>query len=134
IFSITYELTIFSQFHVIDAAKVRPVVRTPALAPYLSERAPHIVFTPAIRQLSREIVGTEKNPYRIAQKLFAAVDRIPWAGAREYSTISNISEYTLHAGHGDCGQQTLLLMTLLRLNGIPARWQSGWVYSDARIG
>jgi len=36
----------------------------------------------------------------------------------------------LHAGHADCGQQTLLLMTLLRLNGIPTRWQSGMVFSD----
>ena len=50
------------------------------------------------------------------------------AGAREYSTISNISDYALHAGHADCGQQTLLLITLLRLNGIPARWQSGMVF------
>jgi len=133
-FSITYELTIFGQYFPIDAAKVRAVKQTPALAPYLAERPPHIVFTPAARKFSREIVGTETNPYRVAQKLFAAVDRIPWAGAREYSTISNISDYTLHAGHGDCGQQTLLLMTLLRLNGIPTRWQSGWVFSDSRIG
>ena len=96
----------------------------------MAERAPHIVFTDAMREFSRKVVGDEKNPYRIAQKLFAAVDRIPWAGAREYSTITNISDYALHAGHADCGQQTLLLMTLLRLNGIPARWQSGMVYSD----
>ena len=129
-FSITYELTVFGQYHPIDPTKVRPVTRAPALAPYLEERAPHIVFTPAMRKFSREVVGTETNPYRIAQKLFAAVDRIPWAGALEYSTISNISDYALHAGHADCGQQTLLLMTLLRLNGIPARWQSGWIYSE----
>jgi transglutaminase-like putative cysteine protease len=129
-FSITYELTVFGQYHPVDPAKARPVKRTPELAPDLSERPPHIVFTPAIREYSRQIVGTETNTFVIAQKLFAAVDRIPWAGAREYSTISNISDYTLHAGHGDCGQQTLLLMTLLRLNGIPARWQSGWVYSE----
>jgi transglutaminase-like putative cysteine protease len=89
-----------------------------------------MVFTAGIRLFSQQIVGTETNPYRIAQKLFAAVDRVPWAGAREYSTISNISDYALHAGHADCGQQTLLLMTLLRLNGIPTRWQSGWIYSD----
>ena len=133
-FSISYELTVFGQYHSIDAAKVQPARPTSELAEFLAERPPHIVFTPAIRKFSREAVGTETNPHRIAQRLFAAVDRIPWAGAREYSTISNISEYTLHAGHGDCGQQTLLLMTLLRLNGIPARWQSGWVYSDARIG
>lgn len=129
-FSITYELTVFGQYHPIDPAKVSPAPQTAQLAQHLAERPPHIVFTPAIRKFSREVVGEETNPYRIAQKLFAAVDRIPWAGAREYSTISNISDYTLHAGHGDCGQQTLLLMTLLRLNGIPARWQSGWVYSD----
>jgi transglutaminase-like putative cysteine protease len=133
-FSMTYELTVFGQFHAMDAAKVVPVKRTAELAPYLAERPPHMVFTAPIRQFSREIVGSETNPYRIAQKLFAAVDRIPWGGAREYSTISNISDYALHAGHADCGQQTLLLMTLLRLNGIPARWQSGWIFSDARLG
>jgi transglutaminase-like putative cysteine protease len=83
-----------------------------------------------MREFSRQVVGGETNPYRVALKLFDAVDKIPWAGAREYSTLTNISDYALHAGHADCGQQTLLLMTLLRLNGIPARWQSGWVFSD----
>jgi transglutaminase-like putative cysteine protease len=129
-FAITYELTIFAQYYPIDANKVVPARSSPELAQYLGERAPHIVFTDDIRSFSRKIVGDEKNPYRIAQKLYAAVDRIPWGGAREYSTITNISDYALHAGHADCGQQTLLLMTLLRLNGIPARWQSGWIYSD----
>lgn len=129
-FSLTYELTVFGRYYAIDAAKVKPAPRTAVLAPHLAERPPHIVFTPEIRKFSREIVGNEKNPYQIARLLYDAVDRIPWAGAREYSTITNISDYTLHAGHGDCGQQTLLLMTLLRLNGIPVHWQSGWVYSD----
>ena len=129
-FSIDYELTTFAQRHHIDPDKVMPANLTTDLAPYVAERKPHIVFTDDLRKFSRDIVGDEKNPYRVAQKLFAAVDRIPWAGALEYSTISNISDYTLKRGHGDCGQQTLLLMTLLRLNGIPARWQSGWVFSD----
>ncbi|MFC5436393.1 transglutaminase-like domain-containing protein [Rhodanobacter umsongensis] len=133
-FSVTYELTVFAQYHAIDADKVQAETVTPELAPFIAERAPHIVFTDAMRAFSRKVVGDEKNPYRIAQKLFAAVDRIPWAGAREYSTISNISDYALHAGHADCGQQTLLLMTLLRLNGIPARWQSGMVFSDNGTG
>jgi transglutaminase-like putative cysteine protease len=130
-FSVTYELTTYAQYHAIDPDKVLPAAVTPELAPFVAERAPHVVFTDAMREFSRKAVGDEKNPYRIAQKLFAAVDAIPWAGAREYSTISNIGDYALHAGHADCGQQTLLLMTLLRLNGIPARWQSGWIYSDA---
>ncbi len=129
-FSITYELTVFAQHHPIDAAKVVQPTMTPELAALTAERPPHIVFTEPMRVFSRQIVGDEKNPWRIAQKLYAAVDQIPWAVAREYSTISNISDYALHAGHADCGQQTLLLMTLLRLNGIPTRWQSGMIFSD----
>lgn len=129
-FAIEYELTVFGQYHAIDADKVQAATATPELAPFLAERAPHVVFTEDLRAFSRKVVGDERNPYRIARKLFAAVDRIPWAGAREYSTISNISDYALHAGHADCGQQTLLLISLLRLNGIPARWQSGWVFSE----
>lgn len=129
-FSVTYDLDIYAQFHRVDPDKVVPAKITPELEPFVSERAPHVVFTPQMRALSRQIVGDEKNPWRIAQKLFAAVDQIPWAGAREYSTIPNIGNYTLHAGHGDCGEQTLLLITLLRLNGIPARWQSGMMFTD----
>jgi transglutaminase-like putative cysteine protease len=128
--SVTYELTIFARYFAIDPVKVTPAKIDEELAEHVAERPPHIIFTDEIREFSRKVVGNETNPYRIAQKLYDAVDRIPWAGAREYSTITNISDYALHAGHADCGQQTLLLMTLLRLNGIPARWQSGWIFSD----
>ena len=129
-FSVTYEITVYAQYHAVDADKVVPASNTKELAPFVAERPPHIVFSQDMRLFSRQIVGDEKNPWRIAQKLYAAVDQVPWAGAREYSTIGNIGDYALHAGHADCGQQTLLLMTLLRLNGIPARWQSGMIYSD----
>ena len=133
-FSVTYEVSVSARHIVIDPDNVLPTPADPALAPYLAERAPHVVFSPALREFSRKVVGDETNPYVVARKLFAAVDRSPWGGAREYSTISNLSDYALHAGHADCGQQTLLLITLLRMNGIPARWQSGMVYSDNAVG
>ena len=133
-FSASYELTVYARHFAIDPQRVTGTPEDPALAPYLREQAPHIVFTPALRAFSEQVVGGETNPYLVARRLFEAVDRIPWAGAREYSTISNISDYALHAGHADCGQQTLLLMALLRLNGIPARWQSGWVFSEDAVG
>ena len=129
-FSVSYELTAYGQYVDVDPERVVPVEPSRALAPYLAERAPHVVFSDAMRLFSAQVVGDETNPYRIARRLFDAVDRIPWAGAREYSTISNIGEHALRAGHADCGQQTLLLISLLRLNGIPARWQSGWIFSD----
>ncbi|MFT3670201.1 MAG: transglutaminase domain-containing protein [Pseudoxanthomonas sp.] len=129
-FSLTYEVTVHARHVAIDPDRVVPATITPALAPFVAERTPHVVFNDDLRRFSAQVVGDETNPYRIAQKLFAAVDRIPWAGAREYSTITNISDYAFRAGHADCGQQTLLLITLLRMNGIPARWQSGWAYSE----
>ncbi|HEX7324063.1 MAG TPA: transglutaminase-like domain-containing protein [Rhodanobacteraceae bacterium] len=129
VFSITYRVTLYAQYHPVDSAKVIATKITPALAPYVAERAPNVVFTEPLRVFSRQVVRGATNPYQIARRIYAAVDEIPWAGAREYSTIPDISAYTLAAGHGDCGEQTLLLITLMRMNGIPARWQSGWTFT-----
>lgn len=129
-FSVTYDVTISAYYQPVDPSRVAKTQITPELAEFIAERAPHIVFTEAMKLFSRQIVGDETDPWRITQKLYTAIDQVPWAGALEYSTITNIGDYALHAGHADCGQQTLLLITLLRLNGIPARWQSGMVFSD----
>lgn len=95
---------------------------------YTSERPPHIVFTDSIRAISERIIGSETDPYQKVKKIWEWVDiTFPWAGAREYSTIANIPQYVLENGHGDCGQVTLLFMTLARYNGIPTRWQSGFM-------
>jgi len=127
IFSVEYELTSHGIFHNIKEDSVRQLKPDQDIEEYLREAEPHIVFTPELRALSRSIVGDEENPYRKAQLLFAWVDNnIPWASAREYSTIKCIPQYAYENGHGDCGIQTLLFMTLCRMNGIPARWQSGW--------
>lgn len=126
-FSIEYELTTKGIFHDIDPEKVIDIKDREACQPFLQEVSPHIVFTDALRNLSKRIVGNEKNPYRIAQLLFAWVyTHTPWASAREYSSIRCIPEYVLEHKHGDCGIQTLFFISLCRLNGIPARWQSGW--------
>ena len=133
-FQIRYALTISARHTAIDPAAVQPTPDEPALAPYLAEQPPHVRFSPALRAFSERVLQGERRPYEVVRRLFNAVDQIPWAGAREYSTISNISAYALQAGHADCGQQTLLLITLLRMNGIPARWQSGRVFSDNATG
>ena len=38
----------------------------------------------------------------------------------------NISQYVAENLKGDCGFQALLFITMCRIAGIPARWQSGW--------
>ena len=133
-FEIRYAATIFARHTAVDPARVQPTPADPSLQPFLAEQLPHVRFTPALKLFSDQVLQGETRPYEVVRRLYAAVDRIPWAGAREYSTLSNISDYALHAGHADCGQQTLLLIALLRMNGIPARWQSGRVFSDDGSG
>lgn len=101
---------------------------------FTKEELPHIAFTDRIKNLSKQIIGEEKDPKQILKKIFTWVDvNTPWASAREYSTIPNITEYSLEHKHGDCGIQTLVFMTLCRYNGIPAKWQSGWMMHPPEI-
>ncbi|NQV42599.1 MAG: transglutaminase domain-containing protein [Candidatus Marinimicrobia bacterium] len=126
-FSVEYEFTSHGVFQAIDPDVVTPLKDQGSFSKYLREETPHIVFTEDLKALAQEIVGEEQNPYLKAQLLFAWVDNnTPWASAREYSSISCIPEYALQNHHGDCGIQTLFFITLCRISGIPARWQSGW--------
>ena len=98
----------------------------PAIAAFTNE-APHVVFSPAMQQLSQKILAGEQNPARQAKLLYDWIGaNIKYSFATEYSTIPNLGEYCRAHGYGDCGQEALLFITLCRLNGIPARWQSGW--------
>ncbi|NQV16505.1 transglutaminase domain-containing protein [bacterium] len=127
LFSTEYDFTSHAVYREIDPDRVTKLQSLESLEANLQEESPHIVFTPALQKLSQAIIGDEQNPYLKARLLFAWVDEhTPWASAREYSTIRCIPEYAFENGHGDCGIQTLLFITLCRMNGIPARWQSGW--------
>jgi transglutaminase-like putative cysteine protease len=126
-FSVGYAYTRYGVWFELQPAKVQPCdAGDPALKSFLSQ-GPHMVFTPEIRALSRQIVGEETNPYWKARRCYEWIaEHIQYSYAIEYSTIRNISEYCLRQGYGDCGQEGLLFLTLCRLNGVPARWQSGW--------
>jgi len=126
-FEIEYEYTMHGVWFDMKPDQVRPAdTNAPALKPFLSE-APHVVFTPEMRALSEQIAGRETNPARKAKRFHDWIaGNIKYSFAIEYSTIRNISDYCRAKGYGDCGQEALLFITLCRLNGIPARWQSGW--------
>ena len=118
-----------------DGRQINPALVTPsvplAIQKYAQEQAPHLVFHESIRQLARSIVGSETNVYLKTRRIFQWVhENIPWATAREYSTLDSLPLYALNQHHGDCGIQTMLFMALCRIEGIPARWESGWVTGD----
>ena len=126
-FKLTYDYTTHGVWFDLKPEAVRPCdTNDPALREFTRE-APHIVFTPEMRALAKEIAGDETNPCVKAKKFYDWIgDNIKYSFAIEYSTIRNISDYCRSHGYGDCGQEALLFITLCRLNGIPARWQSGW--------
>jgi hypothetical protein len=135
IFNIQFEVKNYNEINFIEPALIKPYDKNSELyKTFTAERPPHIVFTDKIKNLSKEIVGNEKNPYLITKKIFTWIsENIPWAGAREYSTIENISDYCITNKHGDCGIKTLLFMTLCRYNGIPVKWQSGWMLHPGEV-
>lgn len=113
----------------IDSSKVLPYnTESPEYKEYTAEREKHLIFTERIRRTADSLTAGIENPYLQAKAIYSWIDKtFPWASAREYSTIENIPEYVLSSGHGDCGQVTLLFMTLCRAKGIPTRWQSGFM-------
>ncbi len=129
VFTETFEFTSYGEWHNLKPEDVLPYdTATSFYKEYVAEREKHIVFSPRLRELAARLTDGERNPYLQAKRIFRWVnDRFPWASAREYSTIENIPEYVLDNGHGDCGQVSLLFITLCRISGIPARFQSGFM-------
>jgi transglutaminase-like putative cysteine protease len=134
-FSITYRLRTHTRVATLDAAGGRALddAERAALAEHLAERAPHVDFHPELRAFSSRVVGDATAPVDVARRLFDAVSAKPWAVAREYSTVENLSLHALRQPHADCGEKAMQLIALLRMNGIPARWQSGWQVSPGEF-
>ena len=129
VFSETFSFASAAEWHDLRPEQVLPYDTTTVLyRTSTGERDQHIRFTPRLRQLAAELTAGEEHPLRKARLLFQWVnDHFPWASAREYSTIDHIPEYVLTNRHGDCGQVTLLFLTLCRLCGIPSHFQSGFM-------
>ncbi len=129
VFSEEFEYVSYGSWFNLLSKKVKPYDTNSALyKKYTSERDRHIVFTPRLRQLADSLTRDMTNPVAKSQRIFNWInDNFPWASAREYSTIENIPEYVLENHHGDCGQVTLLFLTLCRISGIPAHFESGFM-------
>ncbi len=126
IFEQSFDYTLHAEYRPFTNQQVMPYdTASDIYRYYTAERQNHIRFTPQMRALSDSLTAGLDNPLDKLRALYDYVDAFPWAGARDYSTIENIPEYVLHYHHGDCGEQTLLLLTLARIAGLPCRFQSG---------
>ena len=114
-------------FNPVDIEKnIRPYDKESDFYKYYTQVSlPHVI---RMDSLAREIVKDELNPYKQSELVYDyIITHYPWAGAREYSTLECIPEYVITEGHGDCGQVSLLYISLMRSLGVPARWESGWM-------
>lgn len=124
-FEITMEFTNTATYHELRESEVTGEI--PAdVTPYLEEYEPHIVFTPYLRKLAAYLTGGIDNPLARARRIYDYVtDHVKYSYTREYRLFDNIPMYAAVNGRGDCGVQALLFITLCRIAGVPARWQSG---------
>lgn len=93
---------------------------------YTEELAPHIVFTPYIRQLCTELTAGLTDPLAKARAFYDFITQnMKYTFMPEYFVLENIAETCALNYNGDCGVFALLFITLCRCAGIPAQWQSG---------
>jgi len=125
-FRVRFEYVIREQFNSIDPEKVKTSF-VPKFSEYLLEEPPHIVFTPYLKNLTEEIVGDELNPYLRAKKIYEWITHnVRYSYMHPYALYENIPMFVATNLKGDCGAQAVLFITMCRIAGIPARWQSGW--------
>lgn len=102
---------------------------------YTEELHPHIVFTPYLKELAKEIVGNETNPLLKAKKIYDYITtHVTYSFVRGYFAIEQIAEFSAVNLKGDCGLQALMFITLCRIAKIPARWQAGLYVSKDSAG
>lgn len=101
----------------------------------LSEKLPHIQFTSYMKALALKLTQGIENPYLKAQRIYDYITtHVEYSYVRNYWTIENLSEYAAIGQKGDCGIQALMFITLCRICGIPARWQSGLYANPYEVG
>lgn len=125
-FTVVVEYTSYAYHPHLDPQQVAPL---PAdwQGAYLGERPPHLVFPPALREQVATLVGRETNALIKAQIIFRWVsEHIPWNAEDEYGIIPSFTLKGFTARRGDCGVISSVFISMCRIAGIPARWQSGF--------
>ncbi len=93
---------------------------------FVHEEAPHIVFTPYIKELVKTLTKGVTDPLEKARIFYDFITlNMKYTFMPAYFGLENIAETCARDYTGDCGVFALLFLTLCRCAGIPACWQSG---------
>ena len=121
-FSVEYSYVHTEKYH--DTTCMQPSADQPDFC--TNEEAPHIVFTPYIRELVSSLSEGCSNSLEKARRFYDFITlNMKYSFQPEYFMLESIAENCARNFTGDCGVFALLFITLCRCAGIPAQWQSG---------
>jgi len=101
----------------IDLNKIGKYDTEDSLYKYYTRTQEFAELTPEVIQLAKEIIGNEKNPYLQAKAIYSwCVNNIAYV----YPPNRGI-RFSLPRKTGDCGEYSLIFMSLCRAVGIPVR-------------
>lgn len=93
---------------------------------HTGEELPHIAFTPHLRALAARLTHGLTGPVEKAGAIYDYVTgNVDYRFQPAYVLLDSIADSCAKELRGDCGVMALLFITLCRIAGVPARWQSG---------
>ena len=93
---------------------------------YTGEFLPHIAFTPYLRALAARLTDGLDTPVEKAAAIYDYIaENVDYRYQPDYILLDDIADSCAKELRGDCGVMALLFITLCRIAGVPARWQSG---------
>jgi Transglutaminase-like superfamily len=121
-----YEYESKSYYKIVNPDEVKPYNTSDQDYQKYTAETTSQIFTPYLKNLSKEIIGHETNNYLKAKMIYEWICKnIKWTDPK--AIIGNYAEYTAKYKRGDCGAKSTLFISLCRLNNIPARSQGGWL-------
>lgn len=86
---------------------------------YLGDNEKYQLDHKAIRSALKKSIGDEKNPYRIARKIFNyLIDNMYYEMVGGWNTAPTV----LERGNGSCSEYTFVYISMCRAAGLPARY------------
>ena len=101
----------------------------------LQQQEPHVVFSPYIRALCRELTAGIDDPLGKARAFYDFITKnMYYTYTPDYMVLEDLAENCARNYTGDCGIFAIFFLTLCRCAGIPAQWQSGLAVEPDFIG
>ncbi len=122
VFQVEYSYLRRASYHAVEA--IAPSGAQPGFL--TGEEMPHIRFTPYLRSLAQSLTRGAEGPLEKARRFYDFITlNMTYTFMPAYFVLENIPENCARTMTGDCGVFALLFLTLCRIAGIPAQWQSG---------